>query len=364
MSSTQKIKSIVDKLKLDLTGLTVLTELASGPYLLNILLIILAGGKAICIGKDSEYGTFKEISNQLEKICNESQMKNILFFKEKCPKNLLNEVDIVTNSGLLRPIDSTIINELKKTSVISLMWETWEFRNEDLDLKCCQKNEIPVIGTNENFSEIKMFGYNIFIVFKLLFEIGLEIYNNKIVIVGSGPSVIPVINNLKKLDCNFIWVSDQKYGDVYCTYKNIDELLGLNHLDAIVFLDHSNPIQLIGSDAKLTFKELKNKFSNLKVAHICGNIDIKELQESEIEYFPKKIMPFGYMSYQAYHLGAQPVLELFAAGLKVGEIAAHARLNGASLEESIQATVDYGIGQDFDGGFINFDPKNTGGHHD
>ena len=37
----------------------------------------------------------------------------------------LSEVNIVTNSGLLRPIGNFIISRLNPKAVISLMWETW-----------------------------------------------------------------------------------------------------------------------------------------------------------------------------------------------------------------------------------------------
>ena len=48
---------------------------------------------------------------------------------------------------------------------------------------------------------------------------------------------------------------------------------------------------------------------------------------------------------------------VLAGGLKVGEIASRARISGASIEEAIQETIDYGIGQDFQGGFLNYKPK-------
>ena len=51
------------------------------------------------------------------------------------------------------------------------------------------------------------------------------------------------------------------------------------------------------------------------------------------------------------------MIKLFAGGLKVGEIASRARISGASIEEAIQETIDYGIGQDFQGGFLNYKPK-------
>ena len=48
-----------------------------------------------------------------------------------------------------------------------------------------EKN-IPVIGTNEKFSEISMYGYNPLIVIKLLFDLGLEGYNILVLLEGVG----------------------------------------------------------------------------------------------------------------------------------------------------------------------------------
>ncbi len=60
------------------------------------------------------------------------------------------------------------------------------------------------------------------------------------------------------------------------------------------------------------------------------------------------------MSYETMNLGYRPVIELAAAGLRVGEIAARARIKGETIEQTIKRTVDYGIGQDFNGGFLNY----------
>ena len=60
------------------------------------------------------------------------------------------------------------------------------------------------------------------------------------------------------------------------------------------------------------------------------------------------------MSYETINIGFRPVLELATAGLKVGEIASNERISGASIEKAIQKTIDYGIGQDFQGGFLNY----------
>ena len=223
MNQTHKIQNIINDLDIDLNDLTILTELASGSYVYNVKLSLMAGAKVICIGKDSSFGSFAKNNKELKKILSKKELENVKIFKNRCPENLLSTVDIVCNSGFLRPINEQIIKKLKKTCVIALMWETWEYRKSDLDLKCCQENKIPVIGTNENFKKIKMFGYNIFIFLKLLFELDLEIYKNKLAIIGSGPSCDPIIKGLKKLNCPFYWISKSPKKDVYCTYQNIEK---------------------------------------------------------------------------------------------------------------------------------------------
>ncbi len=60
-------------------------------------------------------------------------------------------------------------------------------------------------------------------------------------------------------------------------------------------------------------------------------------------------MPFGYMSFQAYHLGARPVIELFACSMKVAEVMAKCRRIGMSLEETIKYCIENAPAMDFVG---------------
>ena len=70
--------------------------------------------------------------------------------------------------------------------------------------------------------------------------------------------------------------------------------------------------------------------------------------------YPKKVAPFGYLSILPNMFGSTPMLKLFSAGLKVGEIASRSRLSGENVETAIIKTVKHGVGQDFEGGFYNF----------
>ena len=350
-------KGLIKKLKLNLNNVEVLTECASNGYAYVPVIAGLAGAKSIiAVGSDSTYGLFKENKKKILHIAKSAGLDSAIFrFVEKqyLHKEDISSINIVTNSGQLRPINKTIIEKLNKTAVISLMWETWEFRKEDLDLNSCQREKIPVIGTNENFPKISMYGYNPLLVIKLLFDLGLEGYNNDILLLGGGKSGLAAYKGLMKLGFKILWYTKEGE-DVSLKYSELKEIYNCCNIDAIINFEHVFNEKIIGDGGLLSLKRLVTKFPYIKYGHICGNINQKELDKVEINYLPRKILPFGYMSYETMNLGYRPVLELATAGLKVGEIAANSRINGASIEEAIQKTIDYGIGQDFEGGFLNF----------
>lgn len=349
-------KITIKKLGLDLSGLIVATECASGPYAYTPVTALLAGAKkVISIGKTTSYGTFSENADHIKNICKETGIRNEIEFLEKSDvsSTTLENVNIYTNSGMLRPITKAVIDMLPSYAIIPLMWETWEFREADLDIKACQDKEIAVIGTNESFPAINMFGYNAFIVLKLLFDLGIEGHNNKIVLIGGGKSGQGAFEGLKKTSIDVLWytLSGENGSSKYSDLKNI---LKEDHIDAIINFEHEHDVNMLNGDYGLDFTVLKKKFPSLSYGHICGNIIPDDLTKSGLNYLPKKILPFGYMSYATENIGIRPVIELSAMGLKVGEIAANKRIANASIEETIKATVDGGIGMDFPGGFLNY----------
>ena len=54
--------------------------------------------------------------------------------------------DIVTNLGFVRPIDEPLLSKLGPQAVVSLMWETWEHRPEELDRDACKRLGIANTG--------------------------------------------------------------------------------------------------------------------------------------------------------------------------------------------------------------------------
>lgn len=350
------IKHLIKQHDLNLEGLNVLCECASGAYSYTPAIIGMAGGVPFNVGRDTIYGTFIKNMEVVRNIMNIATPSTPLYFyKDHFPDDVIKRADIIPNIGFVRPINENMISLFKSTAVVPLMWETWEFRLGEVDVKFCSEREIPVAGTDES-KRINMFGYNGFIAIKLMFEMGLECYNNKIVLIGTGHTAESMFELLNSSGVKVIWFSSSHKDARAVHYSQIHTIFNEPHLDAIIVAEHKNNIEIIGngSVSLLNIHDIQKKFPTIKVGHICGNLDAVALKKSAIYSYPDNIYPFGYMSYQAFHLGPQPVFELNILGLKVGEIMAKSRLSGASVEEAIETAVVSDYGQDFEGGFRQF----------
>ena len=332
-----KILNLVKKYNLDLSGLVVLTEAASGAYLLNPFIALAAGAKkVICKAKTTRYGLAKDITQETLALSEKWGFLNQILIKENLDPIDFKQVDIITNSGHLRPIRKEHITHLKPTAVLPLMWETWEFRDQDIDLNACKENEILVLGTNESTPPCDMKKYSAMIGVKLLIELGLEIAGNKIILMGSTSTLCGSIKEaLQFLGADVVWFSHDNPESDFNYFKLRDYLIeNAMHIDALLFFEHHFPDPIIGKKAFIRFSEIERLNPHMKIGISCGNIDIEDLENSTLSYFPKDIQLFSYMTYQSFHVGALPVMDLFAAGLKVGEVMARARLSGMSIRDA------------------------------
>ena len=349
-------ENIVNRLDLDLNGLTVITECASGDYLFTPLMAAMAGAEVYALGKDTRFGTFQSIQQELLSYASDLVLNRV----HPCSIEEFENwhlADIMTNSGLLRPIHDNVISRMKKTAVIPLMWETWEFRDADLDIKSCQKYEIPVIGTYEGFKKADMYAYPGLMAIKILIELQAELANSRIVLLGGGLTGELIAKTFNDLKIDYYWFTqsgNEKNRNCF-TYESLDDILfNEPHIEAILFAEHTDAREIIGNKGFTTWSRIANAFPHVAIAHICGNVDRTGLKDSGLRFAPSNVADFGYMSFLPNVLSPYPVMLLNAAGLKVGEIAARKRLEGASVEDTIEATISHGIGQDFEGGFLNY----------
>ena len=226
------------------------------------------------------------------------------------------------------------------------MWETWEFRDEDIDLKECRRLQIPVLGTNEQHPDLRIFDYIGYIALKLLLEAEIEILNTKIAILGKGEFAHQVHNTLKtaRADVHLIFQENCKNFNIEKTKKI------LSQIDALIVVEHHEKNELIGAKGLLTPKEISELNKYITVIHICGNVDQNTLIKNGIRCWPRRFAGAGYMSVTTDYIGPKPLIRLHTAGLKVGEAMARVRLKGLNgLEAELAVMQEIPLAQGFQG---------------
>jgi len=83
------------------------------------------------------------------------------------------------------------------------------------------------------------------------------------------------------------------------------------------------------------------------VVHVCGALDTEAVAAADLSCLPSDPAPFGSMSYTTGYLGPRPVIDLHAAGLRVGELLARRRRAGDSVEEATDVVAAHSVAADF-----------------
>jgi len=327
------IKNRIKLFDLNLSNLTIYTELGSGNYAFTPLIAAMANAKKVyAISHSSRFGTFESNVNNLEFITHTLHIEDIRYKIEVVNdkrKEHLQEADIVTNSGFVRPIDKKTISAMKETAVIPLMFETWEFRKEDVDLDYCKQKNILILGTNEECPPMDMMRYSGFLINKLMFECGMDVHKDKILILGSGRigNNIARFMRINKIDFSWVSLDTNIFEENKLYLSKIEDVKNkLPDFDTIIIAENYHNVEIIGKNGLIKTEELSKKNSLIQIIHICGNVDFHDIKTHNLSIYPELVMPFGYMTVSADYIGPKATIELNTAGLKVGEIMARNRL--------------------------------------
>jgi len=305
------IEEIIHRLDLDLQESVILTEMGSSYYVYTPMIAALAGAKRVyTMINDSRFGTIQHIRNIGEILADKWNVLDKLEVVTTLSKDAISDADIVTNLGFLRPIDKDFISTLKYGAVIPYMREAWEYRHEDVDIKFCQERNIPVMGTNENYGSLDIFSQCGPLAAKMIFEAGLELKDNNIIV-----------------------ASQDKFGDVISSYlrtckANVTQLrernqsvyLETERLDALVIANFDSNQLIVGAGGWIEPEKLVKHHPECSVIHFIGNVDKDSLTKHGIRCIPESNIGAKRMAQTLSSLGPKPVIDLHAAGLKVGEL--------------------------------------------
>ena len=332
-----RISAAVRNIGPNLQGQIVLTEAASGPFLATSVLAAVSGAKhVIACTRDSCWGTAEEIRRFTIELAGRFDVADRIEVSTKPAAEMADGVDVVTNLGFVRPILPELIRRLSPHASIALMWEPWEFREQDIDLIACREHGIPVIGTNEHHPYVATFNAVGMFAFKLLFELQIEVGGLDILVVGSDPFGKACFEVLKAVGARVLLI-DPQYGwsgdIVYSAFERAD---------AVVLVEHRFQGELLGSSALPFVETLARRHT--PVVHICGSIDNNFLKTFGIEKHPVRVVPVGYMTETTAYMGVKPVVDLHTAGLHVASIVARERHGGATIDKALDAAVASGYG--------------------
>jgi hypothetical protein len=300
------MQAAVDRCRLDLSGAVVLTEAASGPYVVTPLLAALAGAdKVFALARTTRYGSSQDVASQTcELVRLLGRRGRVEIVSEKSP-DVLRQADIVTNSGHLRPLDAQTIRAMKPTAVIPLMYEAWELRPGDVDLDECRARGIRVAGTNECHPAIDVFSFLGMMAIKLLTDSGVAVYGSRILLLCDNPFAAFLRNSLEQAGaivdlCKVLPVVDEPQ----------------DH-DAILVALRPTAEPVIGSVDAVC---IGTYWKRAVVAQFWGDLDRAALAEAGVPVAPIDAPSAGHMGVLPSSVGPEPVIRLQSGGLKVGEL--------------------------------------------
>lgn len=320
--------------RLDLTGLSVLTEAATGSYCVTPVIAAMAGAKKVmAYTKDSRFGSVKDVFEET------SQLINAV--GKPLPVDIISTIsiaeyaraDIITNSGHLRPIAREHIMAMKPTAVIPLMYEIWESRKSDVDVIACEELGIKIAGTNEHNSLLDVFSFIGPLVVKALHNAFIPVIGSRIVVVSNNAFGLSVAEHLLR-----------NRADVFCVgpkevFSGVDAILCGDVKEAEItfsidacIIATTPMISNVNTYDRPSLTEFIANICPAVCVHLWGDIEYKALTKSGIYIVPEKPVKEGHQGLVMSDVGPEPIIRLQTGGLKVGEVLARNSIDKFDLE--------------------------------
>lgn len=335
-----KLVRQVRALELDLRGKTVLTEAASGAYIVTPVLAAIAGAKVFAFSKTTRYGKVEEIfSNTRTLVDSFKEFSLDIHLIDQLNPEIIAEADIITNSGHLRPLNESILKHAKDEVVIPLMYEAWEWRDADMDIGYIRKRGIKVGATNERHPQVDVFNYLGDMALKQIFDSGICPYNNKFILLCNndfGPFIAKVLAGI----CDGLGIIDRNENRTRYNEQQIDWIGGFPEInipekykdaEAVIFTAYPFDKNWIGEKTPISFQQLQSQMSDPFILRYAGDLDEAFLRDKGIKFYPNHVHS-GHMGILPSAIGYDPIIRLQSGGLKAGE----ALLSGQSEYKKIK----------------------------
>ncbi len=311
------MRAAIDRCGLDLEGLTVLTEAASGAYVVTPVLAAMAGADVYALAAGTAYASSEEIQQltvdlaRLEAVADRIQL---IYSKDH---TAVGAADIVTNSGQVRPIDAGMVARMKPSSVVPLMYESWEYRSTDIDLPACRARGIAVAGTNERHPDVDVFSFLGQMAVMELHDAGIAVRGCHILLLCDNAFGPYIISDLKNAGAE---VTEARQLDADAIPPQCDAVI-------LALAPREDPV-FTADDAALLSREAPGAV----LVQYWGDADRPALAGAGVPVWPAGAPRAGHMGILPSAVGPEPIVMLQAGGLKVGQVLASG-LDAATAED-------------------------------
>jgi hypothetical protein len=294
------MRAAIDRCALDLSGFVVFTEAASGAYAVTPVLAAMAGAKHVfALAKSTRYGSMESVAEKTLALAIHAGVNGRVEALAERARTSVAQADIVTNSGHVRPIDAEMISMMKPTSVIPLMYETWELREGDIDLAACRKR-----GTNERHPAVDVFSFLGTMAVKLLLDAGVAVLSSRILVVCDNPFGTFIERGLAAANAKVEGVRRVSDGDPHAEYDAV--LLAVTPTGGASLADDD-------------IKTIAANWPGAVVAVYWGDVDREALDGARLSYWPAHAPPRGHMGILPSGVGPEPIVRLQCGSLKAAE---------------------------------------------
>ena len=321
-----KLIQIIEELELNLHGKVIITEAATGPYAATVAAAAYAGAEVHAFVRESKYGSVEEVKSQVLNLCQQLNSTGAIHFYESKDQLPWERADVITNSGSLRPILDEYLTRCKSTCVLTLMFEAWEYREQDFRLETCKKKGIQVGGVNERHPDVDVFGYLGDMVIRLIQDAGITPYRNKFLVVGNNDFVPymlkPLVHAAQRVGVFTLAKYKQEISELGAEYLGEFDAFNVSKdwesSEAVVYTGSPFTQARWTNEDVLKAKELQ-KLAKPLLLRFAGDIDETALQKNQIACYPA-VVPSGHMGIIPSQIGWDPILRLQTGGLKVAEL--------------------------------------------
>ena len=300
------VDEAVVRCAIDLTGAVVLTEAATASYAVTPVIAARAGASRVyAVTRSTRFGSVDQVRAETLELARLLGVDNRIQVVDEKRRAIVEDADIVTNSGHVRPLDAEMIAWMKPSAVIPLMYETWELRPADVDLAACRKRGLLVAGTNERHPAVDVFSFLGILAIRLLHDAGVAVFKSSVLVVCDNDFGPYIERGLSQAGAAVDLVRDAAAGPAGVAYDVI----------LVAMTPRPGPV-LSESDVR----RIAATWPDAVVAQYFGDLDRALVASLGLSIWPVEAPRPGHMGILPAEVGPEPTLRLQSGGLKAGEV--------------------------------------------